>query len=260
MTREEGIAKMAQLRTEVDKLVEDYNATDKVDVARDLDKKMTEKVNEYTGIARTLCFAECKATGDPMLEAVKRLNYKTIAIKDEHKGEGEADVIVRKVEDRYKNIDLLKLDKYCGGIGADEKWSHIAMKLNFLLTAQKCEDLGIDPKSINDSYAMSDIARAFDMGKHPTSKTNILKTLQTVITAMLGDGYKASSHDVNFLMTVFARKGRAALSVTCANHSHMRAYLAEVCHRIVTNGSYNVDYKRVSGAVTTAKPAEKKAA
>ena len=89
--------------------------------------------------------------------------------------------------------------------------------MNFLLTAQKAVDLGIDPKAVNDSYAMSEIAREFDMGKNPTSKTNLLKTLQTVITAMLGEQYKATSHDVNFLMSVYSKKNRKALTVTCAN-------------------------------------------
>lgn len=45
---------------------------------------------------------------------------------------------------------------------------HIAQKMNFLLTAQKAKDLGLDPQKVNDSYAMSEIARQFDMGKNPT--------------------------------------------------------------------------------------------
>lgn len=81
------------------------------------------------------------------------------------------------------------------------------------------------------------------MGKNPTSKTNLLKTLQTVITAMLGEQYKATSHDVNFLMSVYSKKNRKALTVTCANHRYFRNYLAEVCHRIVTGKTYELDFK-----------------
>ena len=87
---------------------------------------------------------------------------------------------------------------------------------------------------------MSEIAREFDMGKNPVSKTNLLKTLQTVITAMLGEQYKATSHDVNFLMSVYSKKNRKALTVTCSNHRYFRNYLAEVCHRIVTGKSYEL--------------------
>ena len=102
--------------------------------------------------------------------------FVTIGVKDEQKGDDK--VPVRSIVDKERQIDLLKLHKYCGSIGANENWSHIAQKMNFLLTAQKCVDLGVDPKSVNDSYSMSEIAREFDMGKNPTSKTNLLKTLQ----------------------------------------------------------------------------------
>lgn len=133
--------------------------------------------------------------------------------------------------------------KYCGGIGHDKNWMHIAQKMNFLLTAQKAKDLGLDPQKVNDSYAMSEIARQFDMGKNPTSKTNLLRTLQMVVTAMLGDDYKATSHDVNFLLSVYSKKNRKALVVSCANHRNFRSYIAEVCHRIVTDKAYELEYK-----------------
>ena len=104
-------------------------------------------------------------------------------------------------------------------------------------------DLGLDPQKVNDSYAMSEIARQFEMGKNPTSKTNLLKTLQMVVNAMIGDGYKATSHDVNFLLSVYSKKNRKALTVSCANHRNFRGYVMEVCHRIVTGKSYELEYK-----------------
>lgn len=244
MTREENIAKMAQLRSDAEALVKDYNdavQNGKSDDAIKADRAMTEKINEYTGIVRDMCFEDCKATEDPMLTAVRLLSYVTIGVKDEQKGDDR--VPVRSIIEKERQIDLLKLHKYCGKIGADENWFNIAQKMNFLLTAQKAVDLGIDPKAVNDSYAMSEIARDFDMGKNPVSKTNMLKTLQTVITSMLGDGYKATSHDVNFLMSIYAKKNRKALTVTCANHKYFRNYLAEICHRIVTGKSYEIEFK-----------------
>lgn len=256
MTKEESATKLVQLRAETEEMVKKYNElyqASKYDEAKKLDAEITEKVNEYTGVVRNMCFATCKASGDPMLAAVKMLSFMTIGVKDEEIGDDK--VPVRSVIDKERQIDLLKLDKFCGGIGHDKNWSHIAMKLNFLLTVQKCSDLGIDPKSINDSYAMSEIARQYDMGKNPTSKTNLLKSLQTVITAMLGDGYKATSHDVNFLLSIYSRKNRKALTVTCANHRYMRNYLAEICHRIVTGKSYQIDYKKTN-TTHTASPVE----
>jgi hypothetical protein len=237
MTREENTAKLAQLRSETEALVKDYNdaiQNGKFEDASKADKAMTEKINEYTATVRDMCFEDCKNTDNPMLTAVTTLSFVTIGVKDEQKGDDK--VPVRAIVDKERQIDLLKLHKYCGSIGANENWSSIAQKMNFLLTAQKAV-------AVNDSYAMSEIAREFDMGKNPTSKTNLLKTLQTVITAMLGEQYKATSHDVNFLMSVYSKKNRKALTVTCANHRYFRNYLAEVCHRIVTGKTYELDFK-----------------
>ena len=258
MTREESKAKLVQLRADAEALTKEYNEAiqnGKFDVAQKKDEAIEQKVNEYTGIVRDMCFDDCKATSNPMLTAVQMLFFTTIATKDEKKGDDK--VPVRSIVDKDKPIDLLKLDKHCGGIGADKNWAHIAQKMNFLLTVQKCHDLGIDPKEVNDSYAMSEIARQFEFGKNPTSNTQLLKSLQTVITAMLGDEYKATSHDVAFLLSVYSKKNRAALTVTCANHRYMRNYLAEICHRIVTNGAYKVDFKRKRDNITGGSPVEK---
>ena len=244
MTREENTAKLATLRSEAEALVKEYNEaiqTGKFEEASKVDAKLTEKVNEYTATVRDMCFEDCKNTANPMLTAVTTLSYVTIGTKDEQKGDDK--VPVRSIVDKERPIDLFKLDKYCGGIGADKNWLHIAQKMNLLLTAQKATDLGLDPKAVHDSYAMSEIAREFDMGKNPASKTNLLRTLQTVITAMLGEGYKATSHDVNFLLSVYSKKNRKALTVTCANHRYFRNYMAEICHRIVTGKAYELDYK-----------------
>ena len=63
MTREENTAKLAQLRSETEALVKDYNdaiQNGKFEDASKADKAMTEKINEYTAtvrasrIARTL--------------------------------------------------------------------------------------------------------------------------------------------------------------------------------------------------------------
>lgn len=249
MTKTENAAKKAELRTKAEEQVKVYNdaiQNGKFEEALKADEEITKAVNEYTSIVREECFDECKSAENPMLEAVTRLTFTTIGTKDNKKGEEK--IPVREVIDKDRAIDLLKLHKAVdGGIGVEKNWAHKAEKLNFLLTAQKAVDLGIKSeklKEIHDSYAMSEIAKQIDMGKTPTSKTNLLKTLQTVITAMLGEEVKATSHDVNYLMSIYSRKNRKALTVTCANHKYFRGYLAEICHHIVTGNPYEVEYKK----------------
>lgn len=238
----------AELREKVESLVKDFN--DKLqngdyENAAKLNSEIEENVNEYTSIARNECFDALAGTENPMLEAVKQLVFPTIRVRDTKQGDEK--IPVRIVEDIERPIDLLKLHKHVGGdgIGADKNWAYTVEKFNLLMTAQKAVDLGIDPKDVHDSFAMSEISKAIDMGKTPTSKTNLLKTLNMVVTAMIGEEYKAKSHDVNFLLSVYSRKNRKALTVTCANHKYMRQYMAEICHRIVTGKVYEIEFKKV---------------
>lgn len=243
-------AELAKLREETEELIKEFNNANQEERLKDavkLDEEMVEKINEYTSIARTMCFSKCKEADDPMLAAVTMLTFRTIGIKDITVGE-ESKIPVRELVEKDKPIDLKKLNDFCGGIGHDKSWLHMIEKLNLLLTVQKCIDLGIDPKKVNDSYAMSDVARQVDMGKNPTSKTNLLKTVNKVVAAMLGEEYKGKSHDVNYLLSIYSKKSRKALTVTTANHRYMRNYMAEICHRIVTNGTYAVEYKKIKGA------------
>lgn len=247
MTRAEQTNRLQELRASVEEKVKAYNEAfqeKKFDESTKIDAEITEAVNEYTGIVRDMCFEDCKNSADPMLTAVRLLSYVTIGVKDTL--EGEAKTPVRSVIDKERQIDLLKLHKYCDGIGADHNWLYMVEKFNMLLTAQKAVDLGVNPKEINDSYAMSEIARGLDLGKNPASKTNILKTLRGIVAAMLGEEFsnKVTSHDVNFLLSVYSRKSRKALTVTCANHKYMRGYVMEICHRIVADKAYEVDYKK----------------
>ena len=235
----------AELREQAEEMVKNWNEayqSEDYKSAKKIEEELEQVVNEYTSIVRTACFQTCKESSDPMLTAVSMLSFVTIAVKEEKVGEDK--IPVRSIIDKVKQIDLIALDKYCGGIGKEKNWKHYIQKFNYEMTAGRCKELGLDPKKVNDSFLMSDIARAYDMGKNPASKTNLLKSLTTIIKAMLGDEYKPLSHDVAFLSMVYSRKSRAALTVAMANHNQLTKYLAEVCHRVVTGKQYNADYKR----------------
>lgn len=246
MTRAEKENKLKELRATAEEKVKAYNEAlqdGKFDEAQKLDGEITDTVNEYTSTVRDMCFEDCAAADDPMIAAVTALSFITIAVKDNRKGDEK--IPVREVIERERQIDLLKLHKYVsGGIGHNKEWNVMIEKFNLLMTCQKAKDLGIDPSSINDSYAMSEIAKGYDLGKNPASKTNLLKTLTAIVQAMVGEEYKPVSHDVNFLLSVYSRKSRKALTVTCANHKYLRGYVMEICHRIVTGKTYEVDYRK----------------
>ena len=256
----------AELRTTAENLCSVYNEqilngvkhpvidkkigeTDQVKTV-DLFDEIKEVVNQYTSVARQECYDECVATGDAMLEAVKRLTFASIGTTFEKVGE-DKEIEIIKIIDKDKTIDLAGLHRFAGGIGKDKSWISQVEKFNFHMTARQAKrvvknkaNLTALLKEINDSYAMSKVAQEIDMGKDPTSNTKLLGTLQDIVTAMVGEEYKATSHDRDFLCDIYAGKGKTALTVNCANHKFFRTYILAVCHSIVTGEDYQVSFKK----------------
>lgn len=253
---DEAKAKLITMKGEAEELIKSYNElyqegkfADANAVAEQADKKIAE----YTALVRQDCYETCKESEHPLKAAVTMLSFVTIATKDEK--EGEAKIPVRKLVDKERQIDLGKLYQYCGKIGHDANWLYMAERFNCLLTARKVKELNakiiakgdkaISLKELDNSFTMSAIAKSIDLGENPVSNTKLLKTLQNIVTAMLGDGYKATSHDVNYLLEAYTRKSRKALTIQTANNKALRGYLAEICHRIVTDGQYGVEVREV---------------
>lgn len=254
MTREENMAKMAAIRSEVEALVTEYNeliAKEEYKAARTTEKSIEDKVKEYNGTSRLVCFDDLKSNDNPMLEAVKILYYKGIRVRDQEVEDESIIFPPRIVEESNRSIDLLKLHNHCKGIGADKNWLYMVQKVNFLLTAKQAKALGLDIKAINDSYAMNQIARDMDLGKNPTGATQMLATMQKVVDAMLGTGYKVTAKEVDYLNAIYAKKGRKPLTVVCANHRYLVSYFMEICHKVVTGAGYTLESKEIK----TDKPA-----
>lgn len=244
-TKEQEI-KMAELLASAEASIQKYNeliVDGKYDAK--IEEEIDQAINEYTRIARTVAFDECKASENPMHEACIRLTFETVRAKDVPVEE-KSKIKVKEIEPVQKVIDLKKLRKHCDGkLGADIQWIYALEKFNMVLTAQRAKDLGLSPKGISDSYAMADISRQYDLGKNPGAKANMLATLTKIVQMMIGEEYSPDIHDLNFLLSVYSKKGRRALCVSCANHNHMRQYAQEICHRILTGEVYDVDFKRV---------------
>lgn len=272
MSREERVAELAVLRSKAEDLVQKLNEdvqdgipnpTMEIEATDSNGEPTGEKIsvyvlsvieqtiNQYTAEAREICFEDCRIADDPMMEAIKRLTFATIGLKERKFGEDK--VSVYEIVQKERAIDLLRLHKYVdGGIGKDKNWNGLIERMNFHMTARQAkrllkqkEHLTTVLKEINNSYAMCEIARNIDMGKDPTTNTKLLATLQSIVTAMIGSEYKATSHDVNYITDLYASKGRKALSVNCANHKYFRGYIAAVCHSIMTGEDYDISFKKV---------------
>ena len=274
MTREELIQKQGELLTAIRADIQEYNSEygeKHFDKAAEISAKIEKNVGEYNGIAQVLCFEELANSEDPMKSAILTLHYPVIGVKDAAVAISDEVKITKRVivgdpddenpELKYKQIDLLKLQKWIKDtrghkICHEANWNNQIERLNLLFALDCAVELNKGEeflKTMRECYALKEASKNIDFGVSnpkagtPISNKGLLKAVTAVVTAMIGPefGEKVLTHDVRFLKKVSAKKSRKELTVACANHRYMRGYIMEVCHRIMTEGSYDVEYKAV---------------
>ena len=234
---------LEEIKALAEEMLTRAESAETMEAKRTAEADLEEVINYYAGISKAHCYAEAKASGDPMKFAITRFFFPIIKVKETK--DKDTEIVIRSIADAERPIDLGDLHNKLGGIGADKNWLYAAEKFNFYLTVRAAGRVGAVVNS--DAMVMNEIAKAFDMGKNPCSNTQLLKTLQLVVTMMLGEGYKANSHDVNYLVDVYSNDNKKSKTgITAANHKTLRNYLKKVCYRILTNGDgYEVQQKDI---------------
>lgn len=251
-------AHLATTRATLESQIKEFNELNqsgKYDQARALREKIDENEADCIATGWNICKNTLKGEDDPMIAAINQLTYRSIRVKETKQKEVKDPIL--GIEEIDRPINLLQLHQAVpGGIGYDKSWAYKIEKFNFLMTARVIREMFPDGKegdkkaaealkTMHSSFAMSQTARSIDMGEKITSNAEVLKALQEVVTAMIGPGKKALTHDVRYLDRVYTKKDRAALKVNCADHRFMRRICSEICHRILTGKVYEVGYKAI---------------
>ena len=215
------------------------NVGEKVTIEKDLDDVLAE----YAKISKAACYKAAKESGDPMKFAILKFYFPIIRVKETK--DKDTGAILRSIIEADKPIDLGDLHNKLGGIGVNPHWIYVAEQFNFHLSKRAADRMNV--KINTDAFYMNELAKQIDLGKNPCSNTQLLKTLNSVVQAMIGEEYHALSHDVNYLVDCYVNDNKKSkTSVTAANHKTLRNYLKKVCYRILTDGQgYDVEQKEV---------------
>ena len=211
-----------------------------------LDEEIKSLVKDYTAECETECFDALLQTENPLLEAARVLEYATIRVREEtdsDTGDKSAVIVPNTI-----TIDPLRLNKRVKeGLGADKDWHKKIKYLNFAMVTRKAAKLGIPAKECCDGvkqvFRDLEAFKCMCEGTDPTGDEALLEDIQLVITGMLGEGYNAQLRDVEYIWTLFAKRGKRALQTICSNNQTVRKAILEVCHRIVTEAEYTIDTK-----------------
>lgn len=213
----------------------------------EVEGKLVELANiekEY----RSLLEKEVFASLPDVHEALVRHHFETIShkkITDEGRMTG--------VEKSTKNVQI-DLRKFCEFKSFDLAWFYEMQALNKRLTLRVAMNLGVkaeEIKAINNSYSMDKLAAEIELGKTPTSDTQVVKHMQKVLDTLSPEEGKVNGHDLAYVLSCYTKKNnKSALRVVCSKHTILQSLLMDVFHRVVTNGVYSVDYKKDGNKVT----------
>lgn len=215
------------------------------------EKKLKDLEKSYIDLRMTKVFEELCTKDKPIIEALKMHSFKVPSHKVKSNDKG----IIESIEtfEKDRQLDLLK---FCAHAKLSTSWQYDASKFNKLLCLRAAVELGYDKddiKKLSEKYSLQSKAKEIEMGKTPTSNTQICKLLQKVIDQIvfvpkIVDGepieenvYRCNNHDVQYLLALYTKKGKEKLSVAVSKDDFLRRIIATVLHRVVTNGRYSVE-------------------
>jgi len=240
---------MAAAETALDTAIAAYNtalATEDVVAMREAEAAIAKAAQEFAEAAECATFAICRADEHPLRKAAEIHSYRVIA----HKAVREDKILTGfEKTDREKPIDLERLAKQCG---LPTLWTHTTERLNQIMTLRVAKNMGAtatELKDISKSYFMSRASGEMEAGGTPTSNTQMTKALQSICDMILGvDAVRVNNHDLAYIENAHTKKGRGKIAVGTANHSFMRRLVLDVLHRCVTDGVYEVEFKKAKTA------------
>ena len=231
----------------------DQRINRQLEEAETTQKAIEDALNDYNSHRRDDVFIECRSAENPIFEGCKLFTYPVLKVKDVKDKESES--ITKEVVDATKRIDLKALHKFCSGrkVSYDTSWYAMAQNLNMHMTVRVADMLGdTETKNAilkNGTYAMSSLAKSIDFGKTPLSNTNTLKTYTRMVQAMIGEEYKVTSKHVRYLDAVYVSDDKNSENkVKAPNHNTFVMYLQKVCHCLILDIPFGVDYKKAKDA------------
>lgn len=259
ITKEEFLAKMVQAK---DRLLELCSMSLRAYTDPEFSPTYDEIVLESTGLVETFNWASnqaefitCAESEDPMRAIVERFTRLHASVKERKKNVGGGEVHYLELDISEKQLDLLKFSKYYaekyeGTIGKGD-WFSAIQQLGLRLTLKVAASIGYSGaklREIDDSFNMTKLAREVQLAKEdesgatpdPVSKRQMVNTLDLILSLMLGEG-SCDSRDVSFLLNVFGKKDRAALTIKTANTKELVGYIHQIAHRVAMGKEYSVN-------------------
>lgn len=252
---------MQEIKTALESKALDFNAAALADdyaKQAKINKDMEPLITAYAKKSKE-AFLESKST---LADAIKAPTYRILKVKDTT--DSESGLTTRSIDFADKTIQLNDLCVKFPESFRFKNWKAYIEQLNLqlcLLTATKLELSKREISEIEEKFRMVNGGKAIDLEGTPTSNTQLLKQLRTVINGIMGEEditSKVTSHDVEYLKMVYTSKGRALRSVKTMNSAKLADAILNIMNRVMTGASYSVEYQKSKDSTASATVTEVK--
>ncbi len=216
---------------------------------------------DYNEISMQQALDECKHEGaDPVISAIYKFVYPVIR----HKLVKE-DGIVTGIEliNGTKNFDLVKvLEHYRLPYHTATYTMERAGVLMVMRLAEKLEWTAKNVKAIEATHFQSSGARnlAEKMTSAPTSNTQAVKLLQACLDTFMfedngkgGNKHRCLNADVAYVEACIGKRSRDGKAIDIAKPRFFVTLMTDIAHRILTNGQWGLNFKKVDDKNTESK-------
>ena len=226
---------------ELTNLVSRYNDTDDKTEGDTLETSIKTVQKEYNDASRCIVLLNCLESEENTIAAACRIRVFPIVKVVSKKLESGAKMLEVDTSD-VKLIDLTGFNKTLL-----TAWYYRAELLCSLLTQETAASLGYD------KARLSDMMRFFKISEEAAtapkiSKSTLKKVIPEIVGQMIGEEYaeKVLPCDIAHLMEGFTRDdSKVSLTTKTASTKQTIKLLADICHRVLTDGYYTVDSKQV---------------
>ena len=245
---------MQEIKTALESKALDFNAAALADdyaKQAKINKDMEPLITAYAKKSKE-SYLDSKAT---LADAIKAPTYRVLKIKDTT--DSESGLTTRSIDFADKTIQLNDLCVKFPESFRFKNWKAYIEQLNLrlcLLTATKLELPKGEISEIEEKFRMVNGGKAIDLEGTPTSNTQLLKQLRTVINGIMGEEditSKVTSHDVEYLKMVYTSKGRALRSVKTMNSAKLADAILNIMNRVMTGTTYSVEYQKAKDSTAS---------
>lgn len=248
MTREEYVAAQAEYLAKAEEAVSAYNQASDTTAANAAESAAKAAIKSANDCALRVFLLDCIAAGAGTEDATAAAHAVMVKACTDHTYKIHAltvsaaadDVKTATIVPREKVVDLTKFNR-----AVVSQWFYRAEILTDFLTRDIATGIGYSAQRLNDAM------RFFKLSKEAAaapkvSKSTLKKVVPEIIGAMLGAEYaeKVIAADVNYLLDKFVVGGKSMV-VKVASIKQTVGLLADIAHRVLTDGFYTVEGKEL---------------